>query len=39
MIKKLHEKLDKEKTVKGLSQFIFALSHSCLKCLIYLDSV
>ena len=38
-IKKLHEKLEKDKSVKSLCHFIFTLSHNCLKCLIYLDSI
>ena len=35
----MHEKLEKDKSVKSLCHFIFTLSHNCLKCLIYLDSI
>ena len=36
-MKKLNEKLEKIKTQKATAQFIFTLSHSCLKTLIHLD--
>lgn len=40
LIKKLHEKLSEpNRNVKMLCQFIFALSHNCLKLLIYLDTI
>jgi hypothetical protein len=39
LVRKLHERLEREKSVKALCHFIFALSHNCLKCLIHLDAV
>jgi len=38
-MKKLHDKLERVRTQKAMAQFIFTLSHSCLKTLIHLDAI